>query len=107
MTIAYSIALSMGWDKPFWAGFAVAFVSLATIGQSFNKAVLRMFGTFVAIGVAFTLIALFAQQRWLFMLFLSAWLALCTYMMGGAKHQYFWHVCGFVCVIVCMDVSAG
>ena len=26
-------------------------------------------------------------------------------MMGGAKHKYFWHVCGFVCVVICM--SAG
>jgi uncharacterized membrane protein YccC len=27
MTIAYGIALSMDWDRPYWAGFAVAFVS--------------------------------------------------------------------------------
>jgi len=105
MTIAYGIALSMGWDKPYWAGFAVAFISLATVGQSLNKAALRMFGTFVGIAVAFVFIALFAQERWLFMVFLSAWLGICTYMMGGAKHQYFWHVCGFVCVIICMDAG--
>jgi len=37
MTIAYGIALSMDWDRPYWAGFAVAFISLATIGQSLNK----------------------------------------------------------------------
>jgi len=30
MTIAYGIALSMDWDNPYWAGFAVAFISLAT-----------------------------------------------------------------------------
>jgi uncharacterized membrane protein YccC len=71
MTIAYGIALHMDWDKPYWAGFAVAMVSLATIGQSMNKAALRMLGTFLAILVAFVLIALFAQQRWLFILFLS------------------------------------
>ncbi len=45
MTIAYGIALSMDWDRPYWAGFAVAMISLATIGQSFNKAALRMIGT--------------------------------------------------------------
>ena len=46
------------------AGFAVAFCSLASIGQSFNKAAMRMFGTFMAICVAFTLIALwFAAPR--------------------------------------------
>jgi len=105
MTIAYGIALSMDWDKPYWAGFAVAFVSLSTIGQSMNKATLRMVGTLVAIVVAFTLIALFAQERWLFMLFLMLWLGICTYMMGGAQHQYFWNVGAFVCVIICMDAG--
>ena len=105
MTIAYGIALSMDWDKPYWAGFAVAFVSLSTIGQSMNKATLRMVGTLVAIVVAFMLIALFAQERWLFMLFLIVWLGICTYMMAGTKHQYFWNVCAFVCVIICMDAG--
>jgi uncharacterized membrane protein YccC len=105
MTIAYGIALSMDWEKPYWAGFAVAMISLATTGQSLNKGALRMAGTLVTTIVALTFIALFAQERWLFMLFLSAYVGFCTYMMGGAKHRYFWHVCGFVCVIICM--SAG
>ncbi|MBW2429478.1 MAG: FUSC family protein [Deltaproteobacteria bacterium] len=105
MTIAYGIALSMDWEKPYWAGFAVAMISLATAGQSLNKAALRMLGTLVTTVVALILIALFAQDRWLFMLFLSAYVGICTYMMGGAKNKYFWHVCGFVCAIICM--SAG
>ena len=37
MTIAYGIALSMAWDRPFWAGLAVAVVSLSSIGQSINN----------------------------------------------------------------------
>jgi uncharacterized membrane protein YccC len=45
MTIAYGIALSMDWGRPYWAGFAVAMISLATIGQSLNKAALRVLGT--------------------------------------------------------------
>jgi uncharacterized membrane protein YccC len=105
MTIAYGIALSMDWDRPYWAGFAVAMVSLATIGQSFNKATLRMIGTLMGMGVALTLIALFAQDRWPFILFLSIWIGLCTYMMAGTKRQYFWHVSGFVCGIICMDAG--
>jgi len=103
MTIAYGIALQMNWDKPYWAGFAVAFVSLATVGQSFNKAAMRMFGTLVASVAALTLIAYFAQDRWLFMLFLSAWVGYCTYMMEGTSHQYFWNICGFVCIIISMS----
>ena len=45
VVIAYAIALYMNWDRVYWAAFAVAFCSLATIGQSLNKAAMRMFGT--------------------------------------------------------------
>jgi uncharacterized membrane protein YccC len=106
MVIAYAIALSMDWDNPYWAGFAVAFVSLSTVGQSFNKAAMRMLGTFVGCAAALVLIALFPQDRWLFMLFLSAYVGFCTYMMCGAKQQYFWNVSGFVCVLICMSGGA-
>ncbi len=106
MTLAYGIALSMDWDKPMWAGFAVAFVSLSTSGQSLNKAALRMVGTLVAIIVSLTLIALFVQDRWLFVVFISAWVGLCTYLMSGTRYQYLWHVAGFVTVIICFDAGA-
>ena len=105
MTIAYGIALSMDWDRPYWAGFAVAFVSLATIGQSMNKAALRMLGTLLAVLVSLTFIALFAQQRWAFILCLSAFAGFCCYMMSGSKRAYFWQVAGFVVVIICMDAG--
>ena len=103
MTIAYGIALSMDWDRPYWAGFAVAFISLSTVGQSLNKGALRMLGTLLAFVVSLTIIALFAQERWWFMVALSAWVGYCTYMNGGARHQYFWFVAGFASVIICFD----
>jgi len=103
MTIAYGIALSMDWDRPYWAGFAVAMISLATVGQSLNKGAMRMLGTLMAVAVALAIIALAPQSRWFFMLLLSAWVGFCTYMMAGTKRQYFWQVGGFVSVIICMD----
>ena len=78
MTIAYGVALAMDWDNPSWAGVAVAVISLATVGQSLNKGVLRIFGTLVAVVVALTIIALFPQDRWLFTLLLSVWVGFCT-----------------------------
>ena len=51
MAIAYGISLQMDWDRPYWAAFAVAFLSLPAAGQSLHKGTLRMFGTLVA-GVA-------------------------------------------------------
>jgi len=109
MAIAYGIALSMDWDNPKWAGVAVAVISLATVGQSLNKAALRIFGTLIAAAVGLMIIALSAQDRWLFMLLLSTWVGLCTYMMARAKHQYLWHVGGFVVVIISVEaaLSAG
>ena len=103
MVIAYWVALAMDWDKPMWAALVVALISLATVGQSLNKGAMRMLGTCVGVLVAFTLIALFAEYRWLFMVFLSAWVALCTYLMGGSRNQYFWQVGGLVCVIVALE----
>ena len=102
MTIAYGAALYMDFTELKWAGFAVAFVSLATVGQSLNKAALRMAGTLIGVIVALTFIGLFAQSRWLFMVFLSIWPGCCAYMMGGPNNQYLWHVGGFVSVIICM-----
>ena len=63
MAIAYGVALQMDWDRPYWAAFAVAFISLPTAGQSLHKGALRMLGTLVAGVAALTLIALFPQQR--------------------------------------------
>lgn len=79
IAIAYCISLSMAWDNPHWAAFLVAFCSLATVGESLLKGMLRTFGTFAAIFVALFLLALFPQDRWTFTLFVSLWVAFCTW----------------------------
>ena len=43
----YMLAFYWHLDRPFWAGFTVFVVSLPSIGQSLQKGVLRMFGTFL------------------------------------------------------------
>ncbi|MDH3593324.1 MAG: FUSC family protein [Rhodospirillales bacterium] len=103
MAIAYGIALSMDWDRPYWAGFAVAMISLPTAGMSLNKGALRMLGTLVAGAAALTFIALFSQERWWFLVVISLYVGVCAYMMAGKKHKYFYQVCAFVCVIIAFD----
>ncbi|MCD6188049.1 MAG: FUSC family protein, partial [Desulfuromusa sp.] len=103
MAIAYAIALQVGWDRPYWAAFAVGMISLPAAGASLNKGALRMLGTLVAGVVALILVGLFSQERWWFMIVLSVYLGICTYMMMGKKNQYFYQVCAFVCVIICFD----
>jgi len=103
MTIAYGIALQMDWDRPYWAGFAVAFISLSTIGQSLNKGAMRMLGTLLALVVSLLIIALFVQDRWLFMVALSGWIGFCTYRKGVSKRSYFWFLAGFASAIIAFD----
>ena len=88
-----------------WAGLTVALVSLDSLGLSLNKGMMRMLGTLVAALVALVLVGLFPQDRWLFMTALSLWVGCCTYMVLGSQRAYFWQVCGFVSVIIC--VGAG
>ena len=105
MTIAYGIALYMDWEKPHWAGFAVAMISLATAGQSLNKGAMRMLGTLVGATAALTFFALFIQARWSMIISLSLYVGFCTYMLTGKKYQYAWFVSGFVCLVI--GVNAG
>src|SRR5262252_4105458 len=94
MVLAYGVALSMDWDKPYWAGFAVAFCGLSTVGESLNKGLLRLCGTLLGGLAAFTLIALFPQDRWLFLTGMSVFIGFCIFMMFGTSRRYFWQVAG-------------
>lgn len=93
--LAYGVALSMDWENAYWAAFAVAFCTLSTVGESLNKGLLRLSGTLLAGLAAVTLIALFPQDRWLFLIGMSIFTGFCTYMMPGTSRWYFWYVAGF------------
>jgi uncharacterized membrane protein YccC len=93
--LAYGVALSMDWENAYWAAFAVAFCTLSTVGESLNKGLLRLSGTLFGSLAAVTLIALFPQDRWLFLIGMSIFTGFCTYMMPGTSRWYFWFVAGF------------
>jgi hypothetical protein len=100
MVMAYGVALSMDWQKPFWAGISVTVLSLDSAGQSLLKIILRMVGTLAAAVVALSLIALFPQERWWFFLSLSLYEGFCCYRMLGSPYPYAWMVSGFVAAII-------
>jgi len=102
MVIAYSISLAMGWDRPHWAGLAVALCSLGTVGESFNKGLLRILGTFLAGSVAIALIILFPQDRWSYMLAATLYVAFCAYMMGHSSRWYVWFIGGYVMTLLAL-----
>ncbi|MEA5474089.1 FUSC family protein [Synechococcus sp. CCY9201] len=103
MVMAYGVALSMDWQKPFWAGLSVTVLSLDSAGQSVLKIILRTVGTLAAAVVALSLIALFPQERWWFFLSLSLVEGFCCYRMLGSPYPYAWMVSGFVAAIIAID----
>ena len=99
--LVYGIALRLDWMNPYWAGFAVAMIALPTAGQSLRKGMLRLAGTFPGCIAALVILSLAPQNRWAFMLLISAWIFFTTYMMLADKSRaYLWNVAGFVCLII-------
>jgi uncharacterized membrane protein YccC len=107
VTLAYGIALWLDWDKPYWAGFAVAMISLSTAGQSLNKGAMRMLGTLVGAVAALVFLAWFPQDRWGLAAVLSVYVGFLTYMVTGPRFSYFWFVATFVCLIVMVNAGSS
>ena len=93
--LAYGVALSMDWENAYWAALCVALCTLSTVGESLNKGLMRLSGTLLGSLATVTLIALFPQDRWLFLIGMSIFIGFCTYMMPGTSRWYFWFVPGF------------
>lgn len=100
VTICYYITLRYSWLSSSWCAIAVVFISRLTEGQSFGRGLQRMAGTLVAFVMGLFFIGLFPQDRWLFWLSLSPFLAFVTYKVQGKGGQYFWFVLGFVTLMI-------
>src|SRR5262247_2555509 len=103
IVLAYGVALSMDWGHSYWAAFAVAFCTLSTVGESLNKGLLRLSGTLLGSLAAVTLIALFAQDRWLFLIGMTIFTGFCTYMMSGTSRWYIWQVAGLSVLLLALS----
>ncbi|MDP5210260.1 FUSC family protein [Microbulbifer sp. 2205BS26-8] len=100
LVITYGIALSLNWDKPYWAGFAVAVCSQINLGQSLSRVLMRVFGTLLALLAGWTIFAVFPQDRWLFMVSLSLWIGACIYFLQRSRYEYYWIVSAFVTLVL-------
>jgi uncharacterized membrane protein YccC len=100
-TLTYYIALKVAWLNPSWAVITVAMIALPTAGQSIQKGFNRLVGTVPACLVAFFIMGVAPQNRWLFIALACAWILFTTYMMlRSTSHGYMWNVMGFVCLVI-------
>lgn len=98
---AYALAFYWQLDKPFWAGFTVFMVSLPSIGQSLQKGLLRITGTFLGASIGLLLFMIFPQERFPLLLFLSMYLSIMMYFMSGSRlHGYFFFITALVSMII-------
>jgi uncharacterized membrane protein YccC len=100
MVLVYGIALQLDWMNPSWAGFTVAFISLATVGESLHKGAQRLFGTIPGCIMALAILGLVPQDRWLFIVLVSMWVFYTSYMTLGEKNSYFWRVAGLTFLVI-------
>lgn len=81
LTLAYVMPMAMGWNQPNIAAITVMFIAgSGTVKSSFNMGLIRIVGTVVGATLGLTLVALFPQERALYLISLSALMALITYL---------------------------
>lgn len=104
IVIAICLALWFQWEKPYWAAIAVAVMALnESFAHSINKGHNRLMGTLLGTGYAFFLIAMFSQDRFLFLTFFTLFLGVCIFMSSDEKYGYIFSIGFAVCSIIsCM-----
>lgn len=76
--LAMWLSLCFELDQPRTAMLTVAIVMQSRSGMVFTKSYYRMLGSLVGITVSFVLVALFAQERVLFIASMALWIGFCT-----------------------------
>jgi len=101
--IALLVAFTFNLDQPYWALLTVFIVSQPLqSGQVLAKSLYRIIGTVIGAGVALLFVALFAQQRVLFLGALALWIGLCAFGSQYARNfaAYSFVLSGYTVAIV-------
>ena len=103
LLITYGLAIAWAWEKPYWAGMSVLFCAMATAGSSVKACVARVAGTGLSLLAALTLMSLFPQDRWLYLLTMCAMIGVATYLqIGSQRYANVWFNAGFNLPIIAL-----
>ena len=100
--IALLVAFTFNLDQPYWALLTVFIVSQHAERAGFGESFYRIIGTVIGAAVALVFIALFAQERILFLGSLALWIGLCTFGSQYARNfaAYSFVLSGYTVAIV-------
>ena len=81
LMLAYMIPIAMGWNQPNTAAMTVMLIASAGgVSDSLSKGMLRIIGTISGAILGMTLIALFPQERMIYLLSMSILISIITYL---------------------------
>jgi uncharacterized membrane protein YccC len=100
--IVLLIAFTFNLDQPQWALLTVFIVAQPRSGLVLAKSFYRIIGTVIGAAVALLFVALFAQERVLFLGALALWVGLCTFgsQFSRGFAAYAFVLCGYTVAIV-------
>src|SRR6267378_1080299 len=100
--LALLVAFTFNLDQPQWVLLTVFIVSQPQSGLVLAKSFYRIVGTLIGAAVALLLVALFAQERVLFLGVLALWIGLCTFSSQYARNfaAYGFVLSGYTAAIV-------
>jgi uncharacterized membrane protein YgaE (UPF0421/DUF939 family) len=86
MALAYLIPISQGWSQASTAPITVMLIAaMGSVSESVMKGAMRVAGTVIGAVIGMTLIALFPQERMLYLFFLSITVAIPLYLVRAYK----------------------
>jgi hypothetical protein len=100
VAVFYWLALVLRWPSPKNGAIAIAVTSLATVGDSLNKGLLRILGTAIGVAAGLLILTTFAQSRWGFMLAMAAYVMAVSYVLQNSRHGYAWFLAGMTATTV-------
>ena len=102
--LALLIAFTFNLDQPKWVLLTVFIVAQPQSGLVLAKSFYRVIGTLIGAAVALFLVALFAQERVLFLGALAVWIGFCTFASKHARNfaSYGFVLSGYTAAIVGM-----
>jgi uncharacterized membrane protein YccC len=100
--IALLVAFTFNLDQPQWALLTVFIVAQPQSGLVLAKSFYRIIGTFIGAAVALLFVALFAQERVLFLSALALWVGMCAFGSQYARNfaAYSFVLSGYTVAIV-------
>jgi len=86
LSLAYFIPFSQGWAQAQTAAITIMLIAVAgPVSESVSKGLKRVIGTIIGAVIGMTLIALFPQERILYLVFLSLFVSMALYLTRAYK----------------------